>query len=182
MNPTNANLSGLVGQTITLDPKLTARAPNVGTGAMVKGYGCALESNGGVKIKRSDSGGILWVPYAEGQAVVGYASGSQTWIASGPFSGCELAVGKGNQGLFGAHIARQSGSTAKADYETYRTAHGLSEWYWNQIPMPDQTAFSCSYVFVEVGGGGILHMSRVDVLVTQMGGGDGKITKVHQFK
>ena len=90
MDPTAANLTALVGSQLTLDPKLSLRAPDIGSGAMVKQYGCTIEAAGGaVAIKQSDAGDGMWVPYAEGQAVVGYASGAQVWVASELFSGCE---------------------------------------------------------------------------------------------
>jgi len=183
MDPTAANLSAVVGMPFSLDGKLSARAPNVSNGAMVKQYGCIIKEVGGtVSIQLADPGKGVWIPYAEGQAVVGYASGGQSWVASGPFSGCEFAVGSAGGRVFGAHIARQSGSSAKADYKAYRDGNSLSEWYWNQIPMPSVTSFSCSYVFAKVGGGGILSMTRMDVNVTSMGGSNGTISNVHKFK
>jgi hypothetical protein len=156
--------------------KLSAKPE--GTGALIKQYACILTvSDNKARIERSEGGDGLWVPYAETKAVIGYVSGAQTWIASGPFSGCEFAVGKGEHQVFGAHIARQSGSTAEADYKKYSEEHRLSEWFRGKIPMPDPTRFSCSYVFVKIGAGGILSMSRMDVNATKMGGSDGAITK-----
>jgi hypothetical protein len=182
--PTHYGLMGLVGKKIQLDQTLGCQP--IGNGVIVKGYGAALDlADNTVSIVRDDAGGAgLWVPYAETKAVVGYMTGSQIWVASGPFSGCQFAVGKNRKTgiVFGAHIAQQSGSTAGDDYRTYRTENDLSEWYFNKVPMPNQLAFSCSYVFVVCGDGGINHMARIDVDVTKMGGSDGTIRHAHQFK
>jgi hypothetical protein len=185
MIPTPANLITLIGKTISLDIRLGARAPNILDGVIVKEYGFSISlEQEKVTLKREDGvdNNGLWVPYVEGQAVVGYASGQQTWIASGPFSGCEFAVGKGGGRVFGAHIARQSGSTAQEDYKKYRSDNALQEWYWNKIPMPESQGMACSYVFVILGGGGITSMARIDVAVTSMGGGNGKIMSVRTLK
>lgn len=135
--------------------------------------------------KRVPDGAGLWVPYIASCAVVGTMTGSQTWVASGPFSGCEFVVGKNKRAgvVYAAHLARDGNDSAvKKAYNDYRNANDLSEWYWNRIPMPNAKAFSASYVFVLCGGGGILHMTRVDVDVTAMGGYEGTIKNVHKFK
>ncbi|MDP3084746.1 MAG: hypothetical protein Q8N44_13800 [Rubrivivax sp.] len=176
-------MSGLIGKKFTLDPTLGCSPGNARDGVVLKGYGASLtESNGTAKLEKCEAGAGLWVPYAETKAVVGYMTGSQIWVASGPFSGCQFAIVKGGGLVFAAHIAQQSGSTGAEDYAKYRSESGLSEWYMNKIPMPNQMAFSCSYVFVLCGDGGINHMARVDVNVTTMGGSNGTVTNVHTFK
>lgn len=185
MLPTSSNLTALVNKTITLDPKLTTSP--TGDGVLVKEFPVTLEVNGNAvsltKGEGSDPG--LWVPYAETMAVVGYATGGQTWAASGPFSGCEFIVGSNKKlGIpFAAHIARQSGSTAVEDWKKYEAAQSLSVWYQNRIPLPSDTFYACSYVFVQFGGTGILSMVRLDVNVgNRMGGSDGVIFNVKTFK
>lgn len=183
MIPNAANLQALVGKQVTMDPKLLESQP--AGGVMVRSWGVNVDASGNaLSLTRVESGGGLWVPYATGKAVVGYLDGAKTWAASGPFSGCEFAVGKSKKTgqVFAAHIAKESGSSGEKDYAAFRSAQDLSEWYWNKIPLPNEKAFSCSYVFVGAGGGGITFMARMDVDVTKMGGSDGKITGVHKFK
>jgi len=183
MIPNASNLKKLVGKNIKMDIKLTSQ-PAIQSGVMEKSYGVSLNDGDEVSLifkDRASEG--TWVPYAEGKAVVGYLN-EHNWIASGPFSGCQLAVGinKSNQKVFAAHIAKQSGSTGEADYKKYRDSKKLSEWYWNKIPLPNPARFSCSYVFVICSKKGITSMTRLDVDVNKMGGSDGKITNVHVFK
>jgi hypothetical protein len=178
MDPTAANLQSLVGKNFTMDPTLSAR----GKVPILQSSGCALDASGGtVTIKRTDPGDGMWVPYAAACVFVGYLSGSQSYVASGPFSGCKFAVGQANGRVFGAHIATP-GTDAEEEYQAYRTANKLSEWYFNKIPIPDAASHSASYMFATVGGGQILTMARLDVRVTAMGGTDGSIFNVHKFK
>ena len=178
MDPTAANLQALVGKNFTMDPKLAPR----GKDPMLQSSGCTLDASGStVSMKRTDPGDGMWVPYAAGCVFVGYLSGSQGYVASGPFSGCKFAVGSANGRVFGAHIA-MPGPDSEEEYQAYRTANKLSEWYFNKIPVPDTASYSASFMFATVGGGKILTMARMDVRVTTMGGGDGSIFNVYKFK
>jgi hypothetical protein len=188
MIPTFANLSGYMGKTISMDIELKLRGADVPTKVLERSWGATLNGNGNsLSLSRNDATGEgLWVPYAEGEAVLGYFK-AQTWFASGPFSGCKLVLGKCKRDgrLFGAHLAKASGvDSAETEefYMKYRQDNDLSEFYFNRIPIPNQFAFSCSYVFVVLNGTGIVSMSRMDVNVTQMGGSNGTISHVHQFK
>jgi hypothetical protein len=188
MMPTFGVLSSYVGKTITMDNELKLRGANVPNKVLERSWGASLTGNGSsLKLSRDDAGGDgLWVPYAEGEAVLGYF-GAQTWFASGPFSGCKLALGKSNRDgrLFGAHLAKASGvdaSETEEFYMKYRQDNDLTEFYFNRIPIPNLLAFSCSYVFAVLNATGIISMSRMDVNVTQMGGSNGTVTNVHQFK
>jgi hypothetical protein len=181
--PNAENLNELIGQEIRMDRRLTR--PPTDYGAIEESYGVSLEVGDHVLLSRNDEGDGLWVPYAEGKAVIGYMNESQSWVASGPFSGCEFAVGKNKRDgrVFAAHIAKQSGSTGTEDYQTYRTENDLSEWYWNRIPLPNPDHYSCSYVFVICNSTDkIISMVRMDVDVRNMGGSDGTITHIHVFK
>jgi hypothetical protein len=184
MIPSASNLTKLVGKKIEMDLKLTSQ-PAIEAGVMEKSYGVSLNVAGDtVKLDRIDSSSDgTWVPYAEGKAVVGYLK-ERNWVASGPFSGCQFAVGinKSTQKVYAAHIAKQSGSTGEADYKKYRDNKKLSEWYWNKIPLPNPAKFSCSYIFVICDKSGISAMIRLDADVTKMGGSDGTITNVHVYK
>jgi hypothetical protein len=178
MDPTAANLQGLVGKNFKMDPTLAPR----GKVPILQSSGCTLDASGDtVTMKRTDPGDGMWVPYAAGCAFVGYLSGSQTYVASGPFSGCKFAVGSANGRTFGAHIA-MPGPDSEEDYQAYRDANKLSEWYFNKIPVPDTASYSASFMFATVGGGKILTMARMDVRVTTMGGHDGSIFNIYKFK
>lgn len=184
MKPTSSNLSKLLHKTISLDVKLVAQP----TGGLITAswpVTVTVDGSGNVALERkkgSDSG--LWIPYAETKAVVGHASGGETWLASGPFSGCEFAVGLDRKTgtVFGAHIARQSGSTGPQDWADHMNANDYSIWYQNRIPLPSDTFYACSYIFAEFGGTGLLSMTRLDVQVTTMGGGNGTVFNVKIFK
>ena len=186
MIPTSGALSALTGKSFTLDPRLVARADE-GAGVRSLSWAATLSTDGGgATLTRADDGGGdagLWVPYMETRAVIGFASGGQTWAASGPFSGCEFAVGKAGDGrVFAAHVARQSGSTGPEDFQKAFTAEKLSVWYWNRVPLPSDTFYSCSYLFAQFGGTGLLGLVRVDVKVKSMGGGSGEVFNVKVMK
>lgn len=190
MRPTPTNLDGLLHKTFILGPGLIIQPAFEGVKEC--GYNVVLavdEVNKCVELKKGeadDSG--LWVPYSEGKAVVGYATGATTWAASGPFSGCEFSVGAKKNGtnttiaFYAAHIARQSGSTGVEDWQRYYKDNKLSAWYHNKIPLPSDSFFACSYLFTEFGLTGLTTMVRLDVKVNKMGGSDGEIFHVKRFK
>ncbi|NOH64489.1 hypothetical protein [Vibrio sp. RE88] len=188
MRPTKENLTALVGKNIEMDIRLSCRPESSENGYLEKQYGVTLlERDGKVVLTRDDSSvdAGVWVPYAETKAVVGRYTGSGVgWLASGPFSGCEMAIGvdKDQNRVFAAHIAKQSGSTAPADYRKFRTDAKASEFYWNRIPMPFEDKFSCAYVFVICSTDGIISMNSLEVEVTSMGGSNGKVLSVRTFK
>jgi hypothetical protein len=188
MRPTAGNLSTLVNQTLTMDVQLGPSGGSGNTnvdGARVLSHPVQLQAvPGGGRLVRGDGPDHgLWVPYSENQCVVGYASAGQTWLASGPFSGCHFAVGKAGDGrIFAAHVSKQSGSTGPADWQRYLGDHQLELWYSNAIPLPSETFYAASYMFVELGGGGIQSMNRLDVRVTTMGGGNGTVFNLKTFK
>ena len=138
MIPNAINLKGFIGKTIEMDIKLTSQ-PAITSGAMVKNYGVSLQVvNDKVLLSRIDaSTDGVWVPYAEGKAVVGYLN-KKNWIASGPFSGCQFAIGedKKNKKVFSAHIAKQSGSTGEADYKKYRELISYPNGIGIKFPCP----------------------------------------------
>ena len=188
MRPTKSNLDSLIGKDIDMDIRLTCQPEHSDSGYLEKQFGVTLSlSNGSVVLARDDSSvdAGTWVPYAETKAVVGrYRGGGVGWIASGPFSGCEMAVGVDNAlgKVFAAHIAKQSGSTAPADYRKFRLHNEASEFYWNRIPMPFEDRYSCAYVFVICSQDGIVSMNSLEVATTSMGGSNGKILSVRAFK
>ena len=188
MRPTKENLTKLVGKQIEMDIRLTSQPEDSPNGYLEKQYGgTILERNGKYILTRDDQAADrgVWVPYAETKAVIGRCTGSGvSWMASGPFSGCEMAVGvdKNVDRVFVAHIAKQRGSTAPADYRKFRVASKASEFYWNRIPMPFEDRFSCAYVFVICSPNGIVSMNSLEVEVTAMGGSNGRVISVRTFK
>ncbi|MFL6662637.1 MAG: hypothetical protein ACJ8G7_10665 [Rhizobacter sp.] len=183
MQPTAENWNACINRTIQLDTKLTARPE--GAGVLVREYGAEIENDGtgAIKLKRAAGAGEgLWVPYAETKATVGYPAGGQIWVGSGPFSGCEFSVGRAGGRVYAAHIARQSGSTALADWDAYVKANDLKVWYQNKIPLPSESFYACSYVFATFANDGLRSLVRVDVKVSAMGGSDGTIFNVKAFK
>ncbi|MFT4538114.1 MAG: hypothetical protein ACI841_000325 [Planctomycetota bacterium] len=181
MEPTTANLTGLNGNAFALAPQLTARGG--ASGVTVRADVCQLSTAGLTKVASGADTGF-WVPYVTAKACVGFASGAKAWIASGPFSGCEFAIGRrGSDGaIFAAHIARESGSTGVADWEAYSAANDLKVWYRNAIPLPDKGAYSCSYVFARCEGNELKSLVRIDLRTPGMGGSDGTVFNVHTFK
>jgi hypothetical protein len=185
--PTYVNLVSflLLQPEFSLNRRLTS-SPDNSDGVMEKNdYHVDLINDGKkLELKPTSQGSGLWIPYVETRAVIGYMSGSEKWIASGPFSGCQFSIGKRitDNKIFATHIAMQSGSQALEHYHEYRNQHNLSEWYWNKIPLPDFSAYSCSYIFVYCNAIQITSMVRLDVHVKLMGGSDGQIYNVHKFK
>lgn len=171
-----------------MDIRLTSQPDDSPKGYLEKQYGVSIiENNGKYILTRDDTAADrgVWVPYAETKAVIGRNTGSGVgWMVSGPFSGCEMAVGvdKSQDRVFVAHIAKQRGSTAPADYRKFRAESQASEYYWNKIPMPFEDRFSCAYVFVICSPNGIISMNSLEVAVTAMGGSNGKVISVRTFK
>lgn len=188
MLPNEKNLKSVVGKDLEMDIKLTSQ-PDMKEGSMMKQYGISIIAQGNkVVLQRTEllpNSGI-WIPYAETKSVVGQVddSGGTTWLASGPFSGCEFVIGKNhttNQ-IFAAHIAQQSGSTGSLDYRKFRSSNNVTEWYWNKISMPFDDRFSCNYLFVICNSGGIISMNTLAVEVTSMGGSNGRIANIKNYK
>lgn len=116
----------------------------------------------------------MWVHYHETRASYGVAQGGETWAASGPFSGCQIAIGKMNGQVFMAHLAQQSGSTADADW-TAGLAASTELWGRWKVPVPSDTFFSNSIVFVDWSKGANIRdisVVRVDLKTKSMGGFD----------
>ena len=190
MMPTKDNLEKLIGKDIELDIHLSCQPESTPKGYIEKQFGvCIVEKNGKYILTRDDQAADrgVWVPYAEGKAVVGRSTGSGAcWMASGPFSGCELAVGvdkSEDRRVFAAHIARQSGSTAEGDYSRFRGETKASEFYWNKIPLPFYgNNCACAYVFAICSPDGIVSMNSLEVVVNTMGGSNGKVMALRTIK
>ena len=184
MEPTPENWMGQNNKKLTFDNGLLAQPE--GSGVLERSWNLSITHHReyvSLKKRTSHSGDYgLWVPYATGKAVVGYASGGQKWVASGPYSGCEFAIGRKGDRVFAAHIARESGSSGVQDWKSYVETNNLKIWYWNKIPLPSDKFYACSYIFAAVGKESVQSLVRVDVKVTTMGGGAGTIFNVKKFK
>lgn len=171
MKPTYENLVAAKGGKIAVDIK-TANIGGSGlatlrSGAVLGGAGQALTLGLG------DGGEGMWVHYLETRACVGVATSGETWAASGPFSGCQIVVGKNGGSVYVAHLAQQSGSTADADW----AARGWKDEVWGRwkVPLPSDTFFSSSIVFVDWSKGSSpsqISVVRVDIKTKSMGGFD----------
>lgn len=124
-------------------------------------------ANGTVLLRGGHAGGGWWVPY--GPHRVTYADlNNNEWVASGPFSGCELAVGQHGVDVFVAHISRESASRTEARraFEAWDTS---AVWGRGQIRLPDDGETSACYVFVWGTNPAALQIRRVDVRLTSAG-------------
>jgi len=115
----------------------------------------------------------MWVHYLETRAAYGISAGGETWSASGPFSGCQIVIGKKDGRIYVAHLAEQSGSTADQDW----AGRGWRDEVWARwkVPVPSQTFYSSSIVFVDWAAGNTprnISVVRMDIKTKAMGGFD----------
>jgi hypothetical protein len=178
MRPTYANLLAARGGQFTCN----VRTPiDNSSGVAVSRSRVTLAGGTDLTIDAGDDDAPgMWVNYLEGRASYGIASGGETWSASGPFSGCHIVIGKKAGSVFVAHLAQQSGSTADADWQSRGWSDGQVWARW-KVPMPSQTSFSGSIVFVDWSRGDrpdAISVVRVDVETRSMGGMNGRIFDV----
>jgi len=171
--PLPQNLTGdLTGKQFSFDARGLYIQPGI-EGTMVDAScPCDLTTNGSVQLQRGSQG--LWIPY-QPQATTYALFEDHDWIASGPFSGCELAIGDFEGDFYVAHISIES--------RRYEARNAYNEWlrgslprYRSQITAPQQAGFYASYVFVSVAPQ--LEIVRMDVTTTILGGTDGMISSV----
>ncbi len=127
-----------------------------------------------VSVAEAGGGSGIWVPYIPDRATYGYSTGGSGWMGTGPFSGCHIAFFTKGGRVGMAHIAKPSANADKA-WNDFRTTGGvmvLNEW---KVPLPDQTRFSASYLFLDLSNPASVALMRVDVHVKGMGGADGAI-------
>lgn len=149
-----------------------------GSGSHQSSMAASLEGGDGLSLKTSDSGTGSWIPYAPQQCIFGFADGSATWIGSGPFSGCEIALFTDGSRVGMAHVSRESGSSAGEVWNSVLKSQGfklLSQW---KVPLPSNQFYACSHVFVVLA---TLQITRVDVRTPNMGGGSGTIYDVENL-
>lgn len=178
MRPTLENLVAFKGHDFHLGLRATqAKA----AGAVEKRDSAKLKGGSTLSIEAADGDAErgMWVHYLETRATYGLAEAGETWAASGPFSGCHIVVGKAGGRIFVAHLAQQSGSTADEDWA--KRAIGGEVWGRWKVPIPSQSFFSGSIVFVDWSAGTSpknIVVVRLDVKVKTMGGSDGQIYEV----
>jgi hypothetical protein len=181
MRPTYANLVRAKNGTLTVNTNLLRpKAGSKGLGSsrcqaklwypsMTTGVGnLSLESAQGVPPG-------MWVHYLETRANYGIAEGGETWAASGPFSGCQIVVGKKDGRIYVAHIAQQSGSTADKDW----AARGWKDEVWARwkVSRPDlEGYYTSSIVFVDWSAGTTprdISVVRMDIVTGVAGQNEG---------
>lgn len=130
----------------------------------------------GAGVVISEPGSGVWIPYVPSRALYGYATAGSTWMGTGPFSGCHIALFTKDGRLGMAHIAKESNTSASGVAWTAFTKGGgvsvLNEW---KVSMPDQASYSASYIFLDLSNPRSVALTKVDVHVTGMGGSDGAI-------
>lgn len=152
-------------------------ASTTGSASHESTMAATLEGGEGLSLSASDGTGV-WIPYAPKNAIYGFAGGGATWMGSGPFSGCEIALFTDGARVGMAHISKESGSTAGALWSGELQSRGfklLSQW---KVPLPSDTFYACSHVFLVLA---TLQITRVDVRTASMGGGGGTIYHVENL-
>lgn len=173
VTPNLASFGGTMGQAFTLGIG-TPIVPPDSAFCQENSRKADVTTGGAVSVMESAAGSGVWVPYIPDRATYGYASGGSTWMGTGPFSGCHIAFFTKDGRIGMAHIAKPSDAAARA-WDTFRTSGGvmvLNEW---KVPLPDETRFSASYLFLDLSNPASVALMRVDVHVRGMGGADGTI-------
>lgn len=136
--------------------------------------GCELATNGYVTLQPGTEG--VWIPYKPQQATYGML-GNYEWAVSGPFSGCELAVGRSGADVFVAHISIERGRyEARAAFNASISPEDVL--YRSRIRLRIDRNYAC-YVFVSCTDN--LEMVRMDVEPRSMGGDSGRIFNVQDL-
>jgi hypothetical protein len=137
---------------------------------------------GPVADAKDDKG--MWIPYQPKQAIYGFAVEGETWAASGPFSGCEIEIGTHAGRVYVAHLSRESGSRAVANWDAGALAQSSDTQVWirEQVPLASDKFYASSYVFVSWVNGAVgprgVQVTRVDVKTKSMSGDSGTVFKV----
>jgi hypothetical protein len=174
--PLPPHLMQLKGRQFRLAPELQ---PNLGhdTEDLIDlGRNCSLDVETAVTLQQGHDG--LWVPFQAHKATYGILI-EHEWAASGPFSGCELAVGRVGADIFVAHISR---STNRPEAVNAFNAWRKEEvWFQGRIQLSVNRYYVC-YVFVSGTHRGNLQIVRVDVAPSTPGGTDGVIFNVETIR
>jgi hypothetical protein len=150
---------------------------NIGAGDMVSASRpCDLATNGIVSLRVGNQG--VWIPYRAQSATYGLL-GAYAWAASGPFSGCELAVGQVGQEVYVAHISIESNRFEARQAFANWVRHAPDPAYRSRIRSSQSSGNYACYVFVSVDPH--LEIVRMDVTTRTVGGTDGTIASIEQL-
>lgn len=174
MRPTFASLAQAKNGKLTVTVDLLKHS--AGGGGLGESRSVARLTGGDSSLKLDAGQGDppgMWVHYLETRAAYGISTSGETWSASGPFSGCQIVIGKKDGQIYVAHLAQQSGSTADQDW----AGRGWRDEVWGRwkVPVPSETFYSSSIVFVDWAAGNTprsISVVRVDIKTKAMGGFD----------
>jgi len=174
--PLPANLTEqLVGRQFAFDGR--SLFVRIGSGEMVMASrACDLVTNGFVSLQAGDQG--VWIPYQAQIATYGLL-GNFAWAASGPFSGCELAIGQAGDEVYVAHISIERNRYEARQAFAHWIRHSPAPIYRSRIRASEATGNYACYVFVSVEPE--LEIVRMDVTTTTVGGSDGTIANIERL-
>jgi hypothetical protein len=174
--PLPANLTEqLVGMPFRFDGR-SLYVPIAAGDMVMASRACDLVTNGGVVLQVGNQG--VWIPYQAQIATYGLL-GQYAWAASGPFSGCELAIGEAADQVYVAHIS--------IEHNRYEARQAFAQWvrhapaprYRSRIRAAESSGNYACYVFVSVDPE--LEIVRMDVTTTTVGGSDGIIANIEHL-
>jgi hypothetical protein len=136
----------------------------------------------GIPVLTVKAGGAdgLWIPYIANRTIYDYVSGGQSWVASGPFSGCYFEVGTHGGRTYAAHIScegKNDPNVAAWDgvlpgrTVLFRAKIGMA------LDLPVGARNVAAVVFANIAGGAV-EATRVDVQTKSAGGMSGPIFNV----
>lgn len=138
-----------------------------------------------LQLIQAEGGDGMWIPYLAGKSVYGFLSGSQSWAASGPYSGCYFEVGRLKGRIYVAHISCES--KTDENVETWNNSPvmaGKEKLFSKKIGMADVlplgTTNAATIVFADLSGGQVA-VTRVDVQTKSAGGMSGPIFDVREI-
>ena len=138
-----------------------------------------------LQLIKAEDGDGMWIPYLAGRSVYGFLSGSQSWAASGPYSGCYFEVGRLKGRVYVAHISCESKDDVNVETWNHSPVMaGKEKLFSSKIGMaavlPLDTTNAATIVFADLSGGKV-SVSRVDVQTQSAGGMSGPIFDVREI-
>jgi hypothetical protein len=165
----------LVGMPFVLDAR--SLHVHIGNADMVlASRPCDLLTAGMVSLRVGNQG--VWIPYQAQVATYGLLGGYE-WAASGPFSGCELAVGHAAGEVYVAHISIERNRYEARQAFASWVRHAPAPLYRSRIRAAESSGNYACYVFVSVEPQ--LEIVRMDVTTSTIGGTDGTITSIERL-
>lgn len=170
-------LTGVMQKDFTLQLELQPNLRHEPRNLVSRSYGCDLVVGAQVDLVRHENGPGVWIPYAAEKATYAFL-GAHQWAASGPFNGCDLAIGRTSGALYVAHISRDSNRTEGLD--AFDDWSPEEVWFRKRIRLTVDHYYSC-YVFVSGTSQTDLRIVRMDVRASSPGNANGRIFGVHQI-